>query len=308
MPRMLIRPLSVGEVLDRSFQTLRHHFATLFLTALVAAVPLLAVYLAMGTDGMLVAGSAAPPSGGFMAVFFALIFLAMLLYGVVWAGLVDQVDRTIAGRPIDIGSGLKAGLRSLPRLIGAGIVLFLLLMALSLVVGILTAILVPLLSGGDSVGIGALVVGGLLAVLGIWLFIVWTPLTFLLVPAVVVEKAGPIAAVRQANRLAKGGRLRVIVIAFLAWLVVMLPTIAVPLLMGMGLSVWDPTSMAAGTISSTQFIVYQVAVFLISAATTPFLAAAMVFAWHDRRARREGQDMELASPGVESPVAGGLSA
>lgn len=290
MARMDIRPMSAGEVLDRSFQVLRHHFLVLFLTALVGTMPMLLLYLSAGVPYGSFMAAESGIGAGYVALFLVLMLAVMVVYGVSWGGLVWQVDRTVAGEHTSVGAGLMEGLRSLLRLIGTGIVLYLLLFVLFVVMGVSLAFL-TFLPGVDTFGPTIVFAGILLFGLLISGMIAWTPLVFLAGPVVVLERARPIAAVRRARSLAKGARLHVFFIALMAGVMVTLPYFAVPLLLGLGTSMWDPE--AAGTISTSQLLVYQIASLLVGAVTSPFLAAATVFAYYDRRARREGIDVDL---------------
>ena len=149
---------------------------------------------------------------------------------------------------------------------------------------------------GESVAaIVVMVLVGGAALLGAALL--WAPVAFLGLPAVILEGLGPVKAVRRATELGKGGRLRVTATALVAWIIMVLPTVGLSFLLGLGLSIWDP--MAVGTASATQMYLYQVISFLVTGLTTPFMVAAMVFTYYDRRVRREGYDVELVSESIQ---------
>lgn len=294
MTQSRMRPMGVGEVLDRSFQALRSQFGTLAGTTLVGFSPLLVIYLVAGVPyGAMPADAMAAGFGVLLIVAMVLMFVGM---AAVWAGLTHQVDEAANGRPVTIGGGLKRGLRSLLPLIGAGLLLYLALFALMIPVALIGGA-GALLGGMLGAGLVAMVVMAVaFAVPGAIALVVWAALTFLILPALVIERLGPIKALRRANELARGGRVRVCATAFLAWLVVVLPTVGIPFLLGAGAVLWDPA--AAGDMSTIQLYAYQATTFAVSALTTPFLAAAMVYTYYDRRARREGYDVELASSSV----------
>lgn len=292
MSQLKMRPMGVGEILDRSFQILRARFGTLVGTALVGLSPLLGFYLLAGVPYGAVPGQDVTVGVGIVAV-AVLMVVGMV---VVWAGLTHQVDQAAQGRPVTIGQGLKAGLRSSLRLVGAVILAYLALIGVMLPV---------LLIGGFLGAVGGAAASGpvmmtllvvAIAVPAVIALVVWWAMTFLILPAMVIERRGPIKALRRANELAKGGRVRVCATALLAWLVVVLPAMGVPFLFGAGALMWDP--QAAGDMSAMQLYGYQAMTFAISALTTPFLTAAMVFTYYDRRVRREGYDVEMASASI----------
>lgn len=297
MTRPSLRPMGIGEVLDRSFQVLRSHFGVLVGTALAGMSPLLLLYLAMGVPY----GTAAPGPDASPAMVLALVALFALMglaTAVVWAALTHQVDRAAAGEAVTVGAGLRKGIGSLLRLVGAGIMVYLALLGVmipAVLIGFAGAgIAGALLGTGVAAGLVTAVAFGVPGAIAI---VVWSALAFLIVPAVVLDGLGPIRALRRANQLAKGGRIRVFATAILAWLVVMLPAVGLPFMLGIGMAVWDP--QAAGQMSTLQLYLYQALSFGVSALTTPFLAAAMVYTYYDRRVRREGYDVELASAAMQ---------
>jgi hypothetical protein len=293
-----MRALGIGEVLDRSFQVLRRHFGTLVTTALVGLAPLLVLYILMGVPyGATV--SAAPSTG--VAMMMLLMSLLMVVgMAVVWSGLTHQVNRAVEGGAVEVGDGLRSGLRSFFRVLGMGILVYLALLGLILPVGIIGGVVAAFAAGGAPGPLGAVLLFLAVAVPGVVAMVVWAALAFLILPTMVIEKVGPIKALRRANALAKGGRVRVCVTAFLTWLVVVLPSVGVPFLMGAGAALWDP--MAAGSMGTIQLYLYQTVAFGVSAVTTPFMVAAMVFTYYDRRVRREGYDVELASASIPAAV------
>lgn len=293
-----MRPMGVGEVLDRSFQTLRRHFGVLFATSVIGLSPILLLYLVMGNPGMMVSPETGMPT--FSPTFFVLMLAGMLMGAVLWAALTAEVDGDATGGPVTVGDGLGTGFRMLLRMIGAGILVYLAALGLLIPVGIV-AFLVSLVGAliGSTVVMTVLMGLGF-AVPGVVAGVVWLSLTFLIAPALVIEKLGPVKALRRANELAKGGRLRVCATSILAYLVMLLPTLGLPFVLGMGAMLWSP--QAAGQVSTIQLYIYEVVMIGVSAITTPFMVAAMVFTYYDRRVRREGFDVELASESVEASV------
>lgn len=293
-----MRPMGVGEVLDRSFQTLRRHFGVLFATSVIGLSPLLVLYLVMGNPGMMVDPQTGMPT--FSPTFFLLMIAGMLMVAVLWGALTAEVDGDAVGGAVAVGDGFRTGFRALLRMIGAGILAYLAILGLMIPVGIV-AFLVSLVGAviGSTTVMAVLMVLGF-AVPGILAGVIWLSLTFLMVPALVVEDLGPIRALRRANELAKGGRIRVCATAILAYLVMILPTIGLPFVLGMGPMLWNP--QAAGQVSTVQLYLYEVVMIGASAFTTPFMVATMVFTYYDRRVRREGYDVELASASVGTLV------
>jgi hypothetical protein len=294
-----IRPMSMGEVLDRSFQILRRHVGTLFVTAVLGTAPLLVLYLAMGTAGtpLLTDAEMAAMSGTLV-----LAFLLFLVTGTIsWAALTREIDQGVEGAPVTLGDGLRTGLRSFFRVLAYAILVYVVGFVIVLPVS-LALFAVATVAGGL---LGSEILAGVLAVLGfgtglLLAALVWAPMAFLGLPALISEGIGPIAAIKRGHELGKGGRVRIVATAVVAWLVMMLPTVGLPFLFGFGMSLWSPET--AGTVAATQLYLYQAVTFLVGGLTTPFLVAVMVYTYYDRRVRREGYDVELASAAIPQGV------
>jgi hypothetical protein len=287
-----IQPMGVGEILDRSFQVLRQHVGPLFITALIGTAPYV-ILLAGAMTPASVDGAAESVAGGF--IIMGALLLLFLTTAIVWGALAHQVEAALAGRPVTVGDGLRSGVRHMWRLIGAGLGAYFLLMAVivpGILIGFAAAFVGEAVLGG---GVGAMVFTAIAFLVPLALAAVfWTALTFLVLPAVVIEGAGPIKGLVRGNRLAKGGRLRVFLTALVSYVVIVLPTLGLPFLFGVGAEFWAPE--VAGTVASTRLYLANGAVFLAGGVTTPFLVAVMVHSYYDRRVRREGYDVELMSP------------
>lgn len=294
-----LRPMSVGEVLDRSFQVLRGHLAPLFVTALLGTAPLLLVYLAMGVPY----GAAVPESqlAAMTGMMMVMLIVFVFAVSVSWAALTRQVDQAVVGGAVSLGDGLRHGVRAFFRMLAVGILIYLVGAGLLIPVGMVVAL---------AAGVGSALLGGGIAWMAVVVLAVvaaavaalllWAPMAFMAIPALISEELGPIEALNRAHKLGKGGRLRVVGTSLVAWIVMMLPTIGLPFLLGFGLALWTPAG--AGTVSTTQVYLYQAMTFVIGGLTTPFMVAAMVFTYYDRRVRREGYDVELVSESIPQHV------
>ncbi|MFW5947672.1 MAG: hypothetical protein ACOCUW_04190 [Gemmatimonadota bacterium] len=289
-----LRPMTVGEILDRSFQVLRQHVGTLFVTALIGILPLLGLYLTMAPY----AGAVSPEAMAAMTTLFLVFYLLILMTTAVsWGALTRDVNRVVRGEPVSLTDGLRHGLRAFFRIAGLWLLVTLAAVGAFLVPVLGAAIVLVGVSVivGEGVLAGLLTFGLVLAALAIGLLL-WAPVAFMGLPALMVEGLGPLRSLRRAHELGKGGRLRVTVTAFVAWLIVTLPAIGVPFLLGIGAALWDPA--AAGTATATQLYLYQAISFLVTGLTTPFMVAVMVFTYYDRRVRREGYDVELVAESI----------
>lgn len=261
MPGAQLRPMGFGEILDVAFTLYRRHFGTFFLTALIPNLPLALFWMYLGS-----AAGGTPEQmsalGGVASLLVApYSFLATAL---VWGALVDGSSRAIRGEPVSLGGGYRRALASILPLIGASI---------------LAAILIGL-------GFVLFVVPGIL--LSVMFFAVY--------PAIVVEGEGPLSALGRSREIAEGGWARIFGILFVTWLIVFLPTMA--LFGGLGfLAALNPAA-AEGLTGGALNAGVQAAGVVVGALTTPYMVAALVTLYYDRRVRNEALDLELATEQV----------
>lgn len=253
----MLRPLNVGEILDRSFALYRSQFGPLLGTALTLYLPL-AMMSAIG--GVAAAsGSDAALAGGDILV---LLIAPMMLVGVVLsiAALTYQASRAYMGHPATIGEAVRHGFaRFFP-------------LALAM---ILTGIAVFL-------GLFGLLIGAVIVYV----------LLFAVVPAVVIERRGPLSALQRSAELAEGDWWRICAVVLVAGLIATLPTMVVEFVLASATSADDP--MTQGFVSALGA--------LVNALTYPFSVAATVILYYDRRVRAEGLDVELMAATAPVPA------
>jgi len=262
-----LRPLSMGEVLDGAFTLYRRQFASLFLTALLPQLPMIAfmgVYYTMLASPA--TGAASSPGG---SIATALLFMVGLAGTIVGFGCVTfQVARAYTGAPVTTGDALRRGLsRALP-LLGA-----------YLVVTILSCF-----------GLIAFVIGALFVWIG----------AFAITPAVVLERRGPIDAISRSWALIKGAWGEVFLVMFIAYLIAALPGGAVSVISTAIAAIaahGDSTKMMAGQ------AVGQVLSQLTQTITIPFSAGALTLLYYDRRVRTEALDVQMMAESLAAAPA-----
>jgi hypothetical protein len=244
----MLRPLNVGEILDRSFSLYRSQFGPMVGTALALYLPLAVMLAVFGlieasdSPSVLIAGGA-----------FALLIMPLMLVGMVLAlgSLTYQASRAYMGHPAGVGESLRHGFSRF----------FALAFAM-----ILTGI-------GIFLGLFGLLIGAL---------IVWV-LLFAVVPAVVIERRGPVSALQRSADLAEGDWWRIFAVIVVALLIATLPSTALEVMMASAGNAEDPVYVGLVQALSS----------LVNALTYPFSVAATVILYYDRRVRAEGLDVEL---------------
>jgi hypothetical protein len=220
-----LRPLGVGDIVDRVFSVYRQR-PLLFMA--LSAVPYLALFLVIGgialslgsfllplgpfidslSDSLSVTTGARPnvpmtPEIGTAIVALAVLGVIAVLVSVLFlsvqiGSLVDAAAARYLGRETTIGASFRAGLKVAPKVIATGLLLF-----LSLSVGWLV-LFVLVVAANNALVATVGILGGLVAT--VFVFASW-----LVAPVVAsIEPIGPLHAVRRSWWLSKGHRWRIL--------------------------------------------------------------------------------------------------
>jgi hypothetical protein len=220
-----LRPLGVGDIVDRVFSVYRQR-PILFMA--LSAVPYLALFLVIGgialslgtllvplgpfvdslSDSLSVSTGARPnvpmtPAVGTAIVALVVLALIAVLVSVLFlsvqiGSLVDAAAARYLGRETTVGASFRAGLRVAPKIIATGLLLF-----VSLAVGWL-ALFFILIVANNAILATVGILGGLVAT--VFVFASW-----LVAPVVAsIESVGALHAVRRSWWLSKGHRWRIL--------------------------------------------------------------------------------------------------
>ena len=307
-----LRPLGVGEILDGAFTAMRWNpKAILIPSAIVSAVTgvLLAVATYLMGRGLLANINVSPQGGaaltaaratqpGVAAVAAIALFAA---YGLVsFAGnailtgfLTGVIGQAALGRKETLGSAWRATRSRIWPVIGA------LLLAV-LFVGLGWAVTVGLSVGiGFAIGAGAHLIplgvllgvacGVTATVFAVMVTIRWS----LIIPAVVLEGAGPIKGMGRSWRLVRGSWWRVFGILLLIQFIVTVAAELIRLPFAFGGGLGSILGSSGGSVSIAGVIISAIGSIISSAVTAPLLAGAVVLLYADLRMRREGMDITL---------------
>ncbi|OLE76108.1 MAG: hypothetical protein AUG02_05990 [Chloroflexi bacterium 13_1_20CM_2_70_9] len=296
-PAPALRPLGVGDILDRVFNLYRGR-PLLFLA--LAAIPyfvfvlVLGVLLLIGAAGALAtfgtrlfSGTQPTPAeiaGIIGAAFvFGLIILiaAIVIFSTQSGALIQASADRYLGRETTIGAAFRAGLRAAPRIFGAGLLVFLglaiLWIVLLAIAGVLTAV-----TQQTAVGVLAFVAASCIGlVVTIYLAASW-----LVAPVVVtLEGVGPTTALDRSWKLADGHRWRILGIQLLLLVLQLVLSGLISALFIVGLS-QDQT---------VQVIVQQLVNFAANIVWAPIQWAAFTVFYYDLRVRKEAFDLQVAA-------------
>jgi hypothetical protein len=259
-----LRPLSTGELLDRTFSLYRNHF---MLFVGIFALPRL---LVLGLQFLQLIDqkpyARMPNLWASLLWTVALMIVGMIMAAASQAATVIAVSELHLDRPTGIADSFS---RVKGHLVGV--------IAISIIAAI-----------GMGVGLIAFIVPGIL------LAIIWS----LAVPAKVLENKGALAALSRSVDLVKGDWARVFVI----WLLVLALSIGVPLLFGVPIVVATYMSAKAGMKNAVlgwqiaSLVASFVAVSLVGAVGT--IAFSLVY--YDERVRKEAFDLQLMMTTIDT--------
>jgi len=289
-----LRPLGVGDVLDRTFTVYRAKplvfigLSAIWYLLLVLVFVVLAVAIFAGALAAF-ARQATTPSPeqiagaavGIIGFVLVAIVVAIIAISAQSASLVYAASRRYLAKDVAIGESFRAGLSASGRLFIAGVLVFL------AIVGVWAVLLI----------VAAITNQGLVFFLAILAGIVATAYlacSWLVAPViVVVEKMGPVAALGRAWRLSGGNRWRILGIQVLLFILNLVLSLLIGGLFG-GL-------VAAGAQGGTpgQLGVTSIVQSIVNLASTiiwaPVEWIAFTVLYYDLRVRKEAFDLQLAA-------------
>lgn len=283
------RPLGFGEILDGAFTLYRRNFVTFLVTALVPTLALVQLVSVLGSTAADADRGDPAQMASALGRMMVIGFLASLVYIVMWAALTREASQAYLGQPSSLGDGLQTGVRKVPAVLGAGIVIFIALFAAYMAVALIFIMIVGVgaASGSQGMGVVSILVGAVVAAAA---YLLVVALLFAVLPAIVVEDKGPLQAIGRSFDLARGDLRRVVGLMLVTLLIVYLPIVAVLWLTGGFADMANPQAAGTGQFGAQQLLSTGVGVL-----TTPFMTAVIVLLYFDRRVRTEALDVQMAA-------------
>jgi len=307
-----LRPLSLGEILDRMFQLYRSRFL-MFAGIASFAAGLDLVWKLIQTSGMRMAQHHfAPVTLGLVNSGFSLVSLVVyiLVSAVAMAATSRAVSALYLGRETGIGQAYREVKPHWFRYVrlyftasflawGPAVLIFVALVVLT--VG------VPAMFGRSAVaGAGLAIVG----IIGLSMFVVlpfgvWMMLRYSLSnPACVFEDLKVRASLKRSIELSKGRKGSILIMVFVAWVISAVLTYAglTPLIV----SVFQTVVKHGTPAVSYGLTIYTLLVgFVVTSITLPLYSIGLTLYYFDQRIRMEGFDVEWllqkASPELPQP-------
>lgn len=276
------RPLSIGELLDRSFAMYRRNFIVFVGIAGVPALFYLAArlaYIALLTKGQAIKATDpalsiwAQMSGRFAVLNIGMSIASFAVGIAAWCALVYATSAIYLGHSPSIAQAF-AGLKgSFGRALGV-----------SFVTGLLTML-----------GFVLLIVPGIL------LSLRWA----LVVPSTLLEQTGVSESRSRSSFLTEGSRGRILLI-FIMWAVVLyaLTMILEIPIMGVLMASMIRTRASAPVLPFWYFAASFAVSFLVNSLTTPILGIALTLQYYDGRIRKEALDLQMLMQSAAGATAG----
>jgi len=289
-----LRPLAVGEVLDRVFSLYRAHFWLLVgLSAVSAGVSVAVAILRLiflHFSALTIASPAFALINGILTIVQLGAYL--IAYSLTLAATTSAVNAIYLGAPTSMGIALSTARRLWLRCMGvtfwqgwSAAWAFLLLIPIAFIPGVRST---------GAVGVGLVFLLGILAgtVYGVIAYL----RNSLAVPAEVVEDLGVRAAMRRSKNLATG-RIGRIFLLFLLMYALSLVTAIITV----------PLALILAKSPATEHVVLQGIILAVNFVSTslvgPIAAIGLCLFYFDERVRREGFDIEvlLRDASISSP-------
>jgi hypothetical protein len=311
-----LRPLTVSEVLDRTFSIYRHHF--LLFVALMSPQAVLSLVAALGWGWVSASFTKSPDFAmerlialviavGIGAFVFTIAHWILYVLGV---GATTAAVSDLYGRMTpDLGSAYRAAVRRLGPLLWLTFLMAVRLFGAIAACGVVPALVIGFAGGLTALdaasrpvsgailalGIGTLLLAAVVA-LGITLFMALR--YAVAIPAVVLEPIGGAEAIRRSIHLTRTmlGRafLLMICAGFVAWaatMVLQMPFIIATLMVGpeTRTGFWlNMAGTATGTAGQT--------------ITAPIAAIGVVVLYFDARVRHEALDLQVLTEALPTPA------
>ena len=301
----VLRPMSTGELLDRTFALYRKNFKLFVGIATVGpAAYLVFQLLIVGSVGL---PAATGKPGAFPGASFLIGMAAgfvIMLAGIAIANgaTVKAVAAVHLGRPITIVESYKSLKGRIWRIFGVFLLVILLVSIGTAVIVIIASILGSLaVIGGAQAGrvgtvlgiVGAIVAAVIGAMLVITIYIRYA----LAIPACVVEDTGVLASLKRSAFLSKGSRSRILAVYSVFFVLALVVGLAMN-----GLALLIATAFPNPI---ARLVLVYFTGFIGGSLTGPLATIGIALVYYDERVRKEAFDLQWMMTSLDAPVPAG---
>jgi hypothetical protein len=310
-----LRPLSLGELLDRTFSIYRGNF-WLFVGIMAIpsafSIPFNIVFMSARASAFGgVPTSAVPGVGVLFFVGISLLF-AWTAYSLAIGAATYAVSECYLGHPVTVrGSYVKvrgklwkiAGVVTVAFLRAMGMFLLIEGMGVGIIVAILSALSFALTGAArfEPRTIFPIILGvmfGLAYLTGFCLWLLWSLRYAVSIPALLLERLGVLAALRRSVQLTSGGRWRLLVAIMLCGVIAY---VGVIIFQGPFLAAMIFTARPG---QQPEWLIFASSVFgaIGGSLTGSLLMIVLVLCYYDTRIRKEAFDLQFMMSELEPPI------
>jgi hypothetical protein len=335
-PSAITGPLTIAELLDRTFRALRARFGLLMLSAAIVMVPLgllTAIFTGRFMTGYfdlmqfaLDSSATSPPAfeeffGPFLGYLGGILLVSLLnVLGTTLVSLITiyHIHHFLHGASTTVQEGFRVALRrflptiwmQIVRIFVIGLVTAVILVMIGIVFTVIALIFGGAMStlGNDTAGVIMVVGLVILFLVGYLIMIIlmlapsayFTARWVAAAPILLIENLGPIQSLQRSWGLTKGRLWRCI-------LYVVLLTLLSTLVIGLPLGLTQQIAMlVAPSQIMTIFVISTVSGYLLNLFYQPFFATGIVMLYYDLRVRAEAYDVTLRVAALEAELAQGV--
>jgi hypothetical protein len=281
-----LRPRTVTELIDAGIQLARAHYGPLAVLSAIVALPGLVINI-INSQLLPAAQPASEVAGSFLRI-LPLTLVGVCLTAIGFGALIASASAAyLTGQALEPGTALRLALGRAGRLVGAKLLAYAIMGGGFIVTGVALAVLLPaiLAGGGQNVGLGVVaalaMLGGVVGAL-VWLAIA-LPRYANVTPAVMLEDAGVLQALRRSRELSRGSARRIL--GLLA------------LLFGIGFVLTIMVGEVVAAVFDNRTLANAIGGFVVVPLYPP-AAAVLTLLYYDLRIRREGYDIEMMAAGL----------
>jgi len=287
----VLRPLSTGELLDRTFYLYHNNFLV-FLG--ITAIPQLFILAVQLGGAVMMMGRQGTRAMLLIAAGYLLFYLAIFISQ---APTIVAVSNLNLEKPIGIGSSYSSAKRSLPRVIWIVFLIFVIMVALFSVVSITTALLVAATDVTGQPWVSGVVAFVVIAAATVWA-LRWILNWSLVIPVTVLEGGWFRVSIRRSKTLVKGNRFRIFVIYFLMGLFAAVIGFMIQFLLILSLRFFRMHDVH--TIQAAILGMQAIGIFVSTSLVGALGTIALSLIYYDQRVRKEGFDLQLMMSTLES--------
>lgn len=294
-----LRPLTLSEILDRTFSVFRSRFWLFCGIASIGGMVLLLTQIAQLTVQHVARKGGGQEKALIASVLISIVvlFVAFLVYGILQAATVYALTAVYLGRAVTIGESMKAAFKRWLTYILISIWQYFSFCWLPLVLMIPAFVLIVVFAGSTTSAVtGGLII--LLAILaGLPVGVILGIRNMLAIPAALDENRRIRASMRRSKDLAKGAKGRIFVV-LLIWgaLYMVVGMLEMPLAIVAGIAI-----QKGGEAIGSQAILLLIN-FIGHSVVFPVGLIGLTLIYFDQRVRKEAYDLELLIGETPAPA------